>query len=262
MKKSFMRTETVAEERARKHREWQERQRQREEKQAEWEERQRKKQEKQAEWEKMHCKRQEKQAEWADRQCRAENTARKMAEEKAKKEFEDKRKDAARKEAEEKAMKEVEEKTKCEALEKANKEMEAKAKREAETNANHHVTVRAQKVVGGVKQCEWEASRETSHCELHHKDAQQKCDDQASTRASSPDASGHINSVDELPKFGVSKFKMLLQKFNAQTQGDSQMSRSELAQLVSEIVAEFNRITPGWEIPVRPHLRAEQRAVA
>lgn len=267
MKKSFMRIETIAEERARKHREWQERQCQRQEKQAEREERLQKNQEKQAEWEKIQSKRQEKQAEWTDRRCRAENKARRMAEEKAKKEIEDKRRDEARKEAEEKAMKEIEEKTKCEALEKANKEMEAKPKTEAEKNTNQHVTLRARKVIG-VKQSKWEASLEKSHCELYHKETQQECNDQASTRASSPDATIHNNSMHEFPKFGVSTFKMLLQKCkyaragSAQTQGASRMSRGELAQLVSEIVAEFNRIMPGWEIPVRPHLRTGQRAVA
>lgn len=236
IKKSFMRTETVAEERERKHREWQERQCQRQEKQAEWEERQRVKHEKQAEWDKMQCKRHEKQAEWADRQRKAKDKARRMAEEKANKEIEDKRKDEARNEAEEKAMKEVEENTKWEALEKANKEMESKTKTEAENNANHHA-----------------------------KEAQQKCKDQASTRASSPDPTGHNNSLQEFPNIGISKFRQLLhtnkhaRDGGAQTQG---ASHNEIAQLVSEIVAEFNRTMLGWEIPVRPHFRAEQRAVA
>jgi len=235
-KKSFMRIETVAEERERKHKEWQERQCQRQEKKTEWEERQRKKQ---AEWEKMQCKRQEKQAEWAERQRKAEDTARRMAEEKAKKEIEEKRKDEARKKAEERAMKEVEEETKCEAVEKANKKMEAKTKTKAERSANQHHAVKA--------------------CELQHKEAQQKCDDQASTRASSPDPTSHSNLMCDLPKFGVSKFEKLLQKLQHARVGGAQ---AQIAQLVSEIVSEFNRTMPGWEIPLRPDLRAEQGAIA
>jgi len=111
-------------------------------------------------------------------------------------------------------------------------------------------------------------NQEKSLCALQHKKAQKECDDQASTRASSPDPKGQSNSIRELPRFGVSKLEMLLQKLQdtyvggPQAQGASQMSRSEIAQLVSEIIAEHNRTMLGWEIPVRPHVKVEEGAVA
>merc|ERR1712217_370461 len=170
-----------------------------------------------------------------------------------------------KKDAMERAMKEVVENATCDAVEKANKQMEAKTKTNAQNNANQNILDKTRKELE-VKQIEGEVNQEKSLCELQHKEAQKECDDQASTRASSPDPKGQSNSICELPRFGTSKLETLLHKFQdahvtgPQAQGASQMPHSEIAQLVSEIVAEHNRIMPGWEIPVRPHVKVEEGA--
>merc|ERR1712048_1139851 len=176
----------------------------------------------------------------------AEEKAKKEAKEKTRREAEEKAKreatEKARKEVEENTKKDMEEKAKCEAEEKGRKEVEVKARREAEEKAKHEATEKAMKEAE-VKQSEWEKCLEKSYHEWQHKEAQHKCNDQAST-ASSSCTTDRDDLMRELPMLEVSKLQMLLQKLQHAREG------GEIAQLVHEAVAEHNKTMPGWEVPV------------
>jgi len=68
------------------------------------------------------------------------------------------------------------------------------------------------------------------------KEARRECNDQASTRDSSPCTTGHGDSMNELPKLAVSKSQ----------------------DAAREIIASYNKAMPGWEVPLPPELNVDQ----
>merc|ERR1711988_1180185 len=155
-----------------------------------------------------------------------------------------------------------EEEARKDAEEKAEKEAEAKAKRLAMEKpriklSDYPQASESRMAYRKFLKALWEKNLEKSHPAWQQREARQDRDDQASTRASSPCTTSHDDSMYELETLKESKVKVLLQMLSAQAQGATRMSRSEIAQLVRDAVAEYNKKMPGWEVPVSLHSQAE-----